>query len=53
MTDGVLSRIWEHAAGEMKANRRISKDASLRTDEMMQRLGVMKLFVPKAMASGE
>ena len=30
----------KHAAGEMKANRRISEDASLRTDEMMQRLGL-------------
>ena len=30
----------KHAAGEMKANRRISEDASLRTDEMMKRLGL-------------
>ena len=30
----------KHAAGEMKANRMISEDASLRTDEMMKQLGL-------------
>ena len=30
----------KNAAGEMKANRKISEDASLRTDEMMKQLGL-------------